>query len=395
MDLTFSLEDEAFRSEVRSFLGETLPPELAGMESQGFHLHRTQVAEWHRALYRRGWAAPNWPKEYGGPGWSPIQKYIFEIENGLANAPEISPLALSMVGPVICRFGAQEMKATFLEPILRGDLWFCQGFSEPQAGSDLANLRTRAVRDGDEYVISGQKTWTTAAHMADYMMCLARTNPTVKPQAGLSMILVPMTTKGVTVRPIYTIDGSHNINEVFLDDVRVPVENLVGTPDTGWTQAKFLLNHERTHNAYAGMLKRYAARFPALIDHALANGLSSVAATEYRRAAARLEIDIDAQEWSVLRILASDEGHGLTAAASALKVRGSELLLRAGELEQSIAGAQMAPRFHPHDTAPFKGEAHELVPGSVDRYLYFRAATIFGGSNEIQRGLIWNTLFRG
>lgn len=394
MDLTFSAEEEAFRSEVRTFLEENLPTDLARMEGQGFHMHRTQVDEFHRKLNERGWAAPNWPEEFGGPGWTPIQKYIFEVEYGRANGPELSLIALSMAGPVICRFGSDEMKGRFLKPILDAELWFCQGFSEPQAGSDLAHLKTRAVLDGDEYVITGQKIWTTSAHMADYMICLARTNPDVKPQAGLSMILIPMNAPEVTVRPIASIDGSHNINEVFLDDVRVPLANLIGEPNTGWTQAKYLLNHERTHNAYAGMLRRYVARIRHEIDLALENGLSAREADEYHRTLGQLEIDVDALEWSVLRVLASEESPLLGAAASALKVRGSELLLRAGELELSVAGTQMAPRFRFDETAPFKAFASDWVPGKLDQYLYFRASTIFGGSNEIQRGIIWNTLFR-
>jgi alkylation response protein AidB-like acyl-CoA dehydrogenase len=395
VQLAFTTEDEAFREQVRSFLRDNLPPELARKEARGFHLHRSEVDPWQRVLHDRGWVAPNWPKEYGGPGWTPIQKYIFEVEYGLANAPEISLIALGMAGPVICRFGSVEMKARFLEPMLRAELWFCQGFSEPDAGSDLASMKTRARRDGDEYVISGQKTWTTSAHRADYMLCLGRTNDQVKPQAGLSMILVPMDAPGVTVRPIATIDGAHHVNEVFLDEVRVPSANLIGAPDTGWSQAKFLLNNERTHNAYAGMLKRYVRRIPVLIDRALEQGLSDEGAAEYRRRVARLEIDVDALEWSVLRVLASDESPRLGAAASALKIRGSELLLRAGELELAVSGTQMVPRFRPDDGAPYHGDADPAVPGRLDQYLYFRASTIFGGANEIQRGIIWNTLYRG
>ena len=395
MQLAFTPEDEAFREEVRAFLRDHLPPELARKEATGFHLHRSEVDPWHRTLYKKGWVAPNWPKEHGGPGWTPIQKYLFEVEYGLANAPEISLIALGMVGPVICRFGSTEMKKRFLEPILRAEIWFCQGFSEPQAGSDLASVRTRAVKDGGDYIISGQKIWTTSAHMADYMICLARTNDQVKPQAGLSMILLPMDAPGVECRWIPTIDGSHNVNEVFLDDVRVPAANLIGEPDTGWTQAKFLLNNERTHNAYAGMLKRYVRRIPGMINRAQSQGLSAAEAAEYRRQVALLEIDVDALEWSVLRVLASEESPVLGAAASALKIRGSELLLKAGELELAIAGTQMVPRFQPTDSAPNYADASDWVPGKLDQYLYFRASTIFGGTNEIQRGIIWNTLYRG
>ena len=390
MDLTFRAEDEVFRSEVRAFLGAELPAALAAREAAGFHIDRRDLADWHRAVWRQGWIAPNWPQAHGGAGWTPIQRYIFELEYGLANAPELSLIALSMAGPVICRFGSDALKDRFLEPILRGDLWFCQGFSEPQAGSDLARLRTSAVRDGESLVISGQKTWTTAAHMADYMICLARTDATVKPQAGLSMILIPMDAPGVTVRQIETIDGDHHINEVFLDQVRVPASNLIGEPNSGWTQAKFLLGNERTHNAYIGMLRRYLHRIPGFIEAARARGLEHAIATELRRTHARLEIEVDALEWSVLRVLASEETPLLGAAASALKVRGSELLLRAGELEMAIFGGEIVPRFTPFDAEPLLAGA----PGRVSQYLYWRSATIFGGTNEIQRGIIWNTLFR-
>ncbi len=394
MNLHFTVADELFRTEVRAFLRERLSPELARREAQGFHLSRAEVAEWQSLLYERGWVAPNWPREFGGTGWTPIQKHIFEVEYGIANAPEISLIGLSMVGPVLCRFGSPELQQKFLDPILRGDVWFCQGFSEPQAGSDLASLRTRAVLDGDEYVISGQKTWTTAGHMADYMICLCRTDAEAKPQAGLSMILVPMKAPGVTLRPIETIDGDHTVNEVFLDEVRVPRAQLVGAPNSGWAQAKFLLGNERTHNAYVGMLKRYLARIPGLIEDEARKGLSAAAQNELRRKHALLEIDVDALEWSALRVLAGEEGPALDAAASALKVRGSEYLLRAGDLEMEILGRQVSPRFLSGDPSPLAAAAHPFAPGRTNQYLYWWASTIFGGTNEIQRGIIWNTLFR-
>lgn len=395
MDLAYTQADEDFRLEVRTFLQEQLPAELAAREAQGFHLHREDVSEWQRVLYNKGWVAPNWPKEFGGTGWSPIQRYIYDVEYGLANAPEYCLIGISMVGPVICRFGSPELQKEFLDPILRGDLWFCQGFSEPQAGSDLASLKTRAVREGDDYVITGQKTWTTDAHMADYMICLCRTNPEVKPQAGLSMILVPMDANGVEVRPIKTIDGQHTINEVFLDQIRVPQSLLVGEPDSGWIQAKFLLGNERTHNAYVGMLKRYLKRIRALIEQQTGNGLSDAEAQEYRRQRALLEIDVDALEWSALRVVAAEEGPQIAAAASAIKVRGSEYLLRAANLEMSILGRQIIPLFKPDDRPPLAAAADVMAPGRSAQYLYWRASTIFGGTNDIQRSIIWNTLHRG
>ena len=394
MKLAFSKEDDAFRSEVRAFLASELPQELARKESMGFHNCRETVHPWQQKLYLKGWAAPNWPREFGGTGWSPIQRYIFELECGLANAPEYSLIAMSMAGPMLCRFGSPELKQQFLDPMLKGDCWFCQGFSEPQAGSDLASLRTRAVRNGDTYVITGQKIWTTDAHMADYMICLARTNADVKPQAGLSMIIVPMDAPGVTVRPIPTIDGDAHVNEVFLEDVRVPSHYLIGEPDSGWTQAKFLLGHERTHNAYLGMLRRYLARIPALIDDELNRGLPASEATEYKRRHARLAIDVDALDWSVLRVLSGEEGPALGAAASAIAIRGATYLLRAAELEMAILGLQVAPRFHPAGKMPLAAGAPAAAPGRSTQYLYWWAATIFGGSDEIQRNIIWSTLFR-
>ncbi|HET8880871.1 MAG TPA: acyl-CoA dehydrogenase family protein [Solimonas sp.] len=394
MDLAFSAEDLAFRDDVRGFLRDHLPAGLARRESQGFHLSRAEVADWQRTLYAKGWVAPNWPKEFGGTGWNAIRKYIFDVECGIANAPEISLIALSMVGPVLCRFGSPELQRRFLDPILRGDLWFCQGFSEPQSGSDLASVRTRAVRDGGDYVVSGQKTWTTAAHMADYMICLCRTDADVKPQAGLSMLLLPMDAPGVTVRPIATIDHDHTVNEVFLDDVRVPATNLVGEPDSGWQQARFLLGNERTHNAYVGMLKRHLLRIVRLIDAAPARGASAAACAQFRRAHALLEIDVDALEWSALRVVAGEQGAALDAAASALKIRGSEYLLRAADLEMEIVGRDAAARFAPDDAPPLPAGADPLAVGRATQYLYWRASTIFGGANEIQRSIIWNTLFR-
>lgn len=394
MKLAFSDEDKAFRQEVRAFIAAELPADLARREAMGFHNGRATVDPWQRKLHARGWAAPSWPREYGGTGWSPIQRYIFELECGLANAPEYSLIAMSMVGPVICRFGSPALQERFLAPMLSGDCWFCQGFSEPQAGSDLASLRTRAVRDGDDYVINGQKIWTTDAHMADYMICLARTDPDARPQAGLSMIIVPMDAPGVTVRPIGTIDGDAHVNEVFLEDVRVPAGHLIGKPNEGWTQAKFLLGHERTHNAYVGMLCRYLARIPGLIDDECTRGLGPVEAAEYRRRHALLAIDVEALQWSVLRVLAGEEGPRLNAAASAIAIRGAEYLLRAADLETAIFGPQVIPRFRPDDSLPLPAGAPASAPGRSTQYLYWWAATIFGGTDEIQRNIIWNTLFR-
>ena len=394
MEFGFSTSEEQFRAEVRAFLKDNLPSALASLEARGFHLDREDIATWQTCLYNKGWVAPNWPVKFGGTGWTPVQRYLFELECGLANAPELSPIALSMVGPVITHFGSEKLKQRFLDPILRGEVWFCQGFSEPGAGSDLASLKTQAVRDGDSYVITGQKTWTTGAHFTDHMICLARTNMAVKPQAGLSMFVVPMNSPGISVRPIETIDNDHTVNEVFLDTVRVPAENLIGEVDRGWIQAKFLLGHERTHNAYIGLLKRYLTRIPKLIAEEQSSGLSEATARQLTRKHARLEIDVTSLEWSVLRTLASDDSPELAAAASGLKIRGSEYLLRASDLENEILGPQVAPTFDRNSMEPWSAQACDHAPGRTTQYLYWRASTIFGGSNEIQRSIIWNTMFK-
>lgn len=394
MELQFSPEDTQFREEVRRFLRDSLPQELAQREAQGFHLPRSALSAWQSTLYRKGWAAPHWPTAHGGTGWTPVRRFVYEMEYGLANAPEFSVIAISLVGPVLARFGSPSLKDEFLDPMLRGDVWFCQGFSEPGAGSDLANLKTQAVRDGDHYVITGQKTWTTVAHEADFMICLARTRTDGKPQAGLSMLIVPMDAQGVTVRPIETLDGGHTINEVFLDGVRVPARHLVGEEHSGWQQAKFLLSNERTYNAHIGLLKRYLARIPDRIAQGLAEGLSSADAEELRRRHAELDINVTALEWSVLRTLVGEDSTVATAAASGLKVRGSEYLIGVSDLENAILGPQVIPRFTPQSEQAGLAGAGAHAPGRTAQYLYWRASSIFGGSNEIQRNIIWNAISR-
>lgn len=380
MRLSYTAEELDFRSEVRAFLWDELPTELAAREGATSHLRRGDYAIWHQILARKGWAAPNWPTEYGGTGWSPAQRHIWEIEYGRACAPEISIIGISLAGPVICKFGSEDLKARYLAPILSGEYYFCQGFSEPQAGSDLANLRTHAVLDGEDYVINGQKIWTSHASEADFMICLCRTDPSAKPQAGLSMIIVPMHATGVTVRQIPSIDEQHSIFEVFLDQVRVPVSELIGEPDKAWTYAKYLLDHERTHNAYAGVLRRYLDRLRGM----------KIPSEAFRRRLSVLEIDVDALEWSVLRVLSETDGRAVSAAASALKVTASELLTRAGHMEIEALGVDSLIKDGSDPAA-----VSARLPGSegkLAQLLYWHAASVFGGANEIQRGIIWNGL---
>ena len=394
MKLTFSSADEAFREEVRGFLQHNLPPQLAEREAQGFHLRRADYRDWHQILHRQGWAAPGWPLECGGTGWTPVQRHIWDIEYGLANAPEISIIGLGLVGPLICAFGDERQKQHYLPKILNGDFYFCQGFSETSAGSDLAQVRTKAVRDGDDYVVNGHKVWTSHAPDADFMICLCRTDASVKPQKGLSMLIIPMDAPGVTVRTIDTIDDAHSVSEVFLDDVRVPASERLGEENMAWSYAKFLLNNERTHNAYIGMLKRYLHRLRLALGTPLSIHQGDSTQAALRNRLSHLEIEIDALEWSVLRVLSSPPAKDSSAGASALKVTASDLLLRTSELELDILGNECLPRFDSDTAMPLPAGASAQAPGKVPQYLYWRASSIFGGANDIQRSIIWNTLYR-
>lgn len=396
MDLTLSPEDARFRDEVRAFLRANLPADVARRTRKGFQPAREDQQAWHRILHAKGWAAPEWPAEYGGTGWTELQKFIYEVEYGLADAPDISVPGIHLVGPVICRFGSDHLRQTFLPQLLRGDWYFAQGFSEPSAGSDLANLRTRAVRDGDHYVVNGQKIWTSEAHFADYVFALVRTNPDVKPQAGLSMILIDLKSPGVSVRPIVTIDDCHHVNEVFFDNVRVPTSNLIGEPDKAWTYAKFLLDSERTYNAHIGRLLRRLRRVRELASTLEREHGTPALSPAQQDKLARLAFDIQALQWSVLRVLLGGlQGPALGAAASGLKVQGSHLLLRLSDLELEVMGPHGLPRFTPADgesAAALATQAPHDAPGLMAQYFYWRASTIFGGSNDVQRSIVWNAL---
>ena len=389
MDLTYTGDDLAFRDQVRAFLEAELPADLRHKVHNHLRLHKDDYVRWHRILARQGWVAPGWPREYGGPGWTPVQRHIFEEECARAGTPPVLPFGVNMVAPVIMAFGSEEQKAYYLPRILACEDWWCQGYSEPGAGSDLASLKTTAVRDGDHYVVNGQKTWTTLAQHADMIFCLVRTDPAVRKQEGISFLLIDMHAPGVTVRPIIMLDEDHEVNEVFFDNVRVPAANLVGQENRGWTYAKYLLGHERTGIAAVGRSKRELARLKALARREQKNGEPLLRDPLFAAKVADLEIELMALEMTVLRVLAqADKAPGPE--ASVLKVRGTEIQQRLSELMVEAAG----PLALPFDPAYLEGEhPHSAIDDDfaaplLPHYFNFRKTSIYGGSNEIQRNII-------
>ena len=391
MNLDFSPEEVAFRDEIRTFIADNYPPELRAKQESGRELDREDFLSWHRILGARGWSGPAWPKEYGGPGWSPGQRFIFAEELAAAGTVPILPFGIAMVAPVIMKFGTPEQKAKFLPPILKGETWWCQGYSEPGSGSDLASLSTKAVRDGHHYIVNGQKTWTTLAQFADWGFFLVRTDPTAKKQEGISFLLIDRKSPGVTVRPIITRDGAHEVNEVWLEDVRVPVENRVYNENEGWTCAKFLLAHERTGIAGVARSKRGLEKLRAIAADELQDGRPLAEDPFFARRVAELEIDLMALELTELRSLSREgAGKGPGPESSLLKIKGTEVQQRATELVLEAAGQYGAPHLDPDETpgdnALPVGPKH--ARGVADTYFNMRKASIYGGSNEIQRNII-------
>jgi len=380
MDLSFSAADLAFRDEVRRFLGEPLPASLIARNRAGETLSKADRTAWQKALADRGWAGVNWPVEYGGTGWNAIQKHIFWEELALADAPPVSPFGLAMVAPVIMHFGTEEQKARFLPPILATDVWWCQGYSEPGAGSDLAGVRTRAVRDGDHYLVNGSKTWTTDAHHADWMFCLVRTSTEGKKQEGITFLLIDLKTPGISIRPIITVDGGHEVNEVFFQDVRVPVGNRIGQENKGWTYAKALLTHERTGIAGVFWCKRQLARLRDVASRGVGGQPAAMEQPLFRARMAAVEIQLQALEMTDLRTLATvSSGQAPGPESSILKIRGTEIQQALTELLIEAAGPA-ALEFGPDGDR----ETGRLMP----LYLNHRKATIFGGTSEIQKNII-------
>jgi pimeloyl-CoA dehydrogenase large subunit len=389
MDLNFSAEDTTFRDEVRHFVAEHLPADIRRKVINAQHLGREDYLRWQRILHAHGWGASSWPAEHGGPGWSAVQRHLFDEECFAGGAPGQISFGLKMVAPVIMRFGTPEQQRRFLPRIADGTDWWCQGYSEPGSGSDLASLRTRAVRDGDHYVVNGQKTWTTLAQHADWIFCLCRTDPAAKKQSGISFILIDMKSKGITVRPIQTIDGGREVNEVFLDDVQVPVANLVGEENRGWDYAKFLLGNERTGIARVGVSKERIRRIRELAAQVESGGKPVLEDQGFREKLAAVEIELKALELTQLRVVADENKHGKgkpNPASSVLKIKGSEIQQTTTELLMEVIGPFAAP-FDEHGDDG-SNEAMDWTAQIAPSYFNNRKVSIYGGSNEIQRNII-------
>ncbi len=391
MQLSFTPAEIAFRDEIRHFFRTEIPADIRKRTAEGEHLSKSDFTAVQRILNARGWAVPHWPREWGGQDWTPVQRYIFAEEMQRAAVPPPLQFNVQMVGPVIATFGNDEQKQRFLPATANLDIWWCQGFSEPGAGSDLASLRTRADRDGDHYVVNGQKAWTTLGQYADWIFCLVRTDREAKKQQGISFLLIDMTTPGITVRPTITIDGAHEVNEIFFDDVRVPAENLVGEQNRGWDYAKFLLGHERTSIARVGVSKERIARAKRLAREVIVGDGSLWDDAEFRRRVAGIEVRIKALEITQLRVVAKarDGDERPDPNSSILKIRGSELQQETTELLKDIAGPYGLPMWHEGDEGsnePGFGPAWaSTLAGS---YFNNRKVSIYGGSNEIQRNII-------
>lgn len=389
MDLRYTDDELAFRDEVRAFFKDALPADLRRAAEQGQRYSAAQLRRWQRILYERGWATPAWSPEWGGTGWSSVKQYIFKEE--LHMAPAFEPLSfnVNMIGPVLIAFGTPEQKAHFLPRIASLEYWFCQGFSEPGAGSDLASLRTRAVREGDEYVINGQKLWTSTAHHADWMFCLVRTDPDARKQRGITYLLIDMKTPGLTIRPIITIDGNHETNEVFFDNVRVPVTNRVGEENRGWDYAKYLLSHERSGIARVGVSKARVQRAKQLArlvpdgDGVLWDNV------RFRERVASLEVELKALEMTQMRVIAeSTAGAGPDPKTSILKIKGSELQQLATELLLEVAGPDAIPFDPGYLTGAEPMREPEWALTIAPNYYFARHVSIVGGSNEIQKNIL-------
>lgn len=392
MDLNFSAEEVAFRHEVRAFIDASLPAETRAWMVAGKSPTKAMVVEWQKILNAKGWAVPEWPVQWGGPGWSAAQKYIFREELQMAPAPSPLGFNVNMCGPVIIAFGTEEQKARFLPRMANLDDWWCQGFSEPGAGSDLAGLKCRAVREGDEWVINGQKTWTTLAQHADWIFLLCRTNPEAKKQEGISFILCPMNLPGITVRPIITIEGGHEVNEVFFDDVRVPVGNLVGEENRGWDCAKYLLGNERFGQARVGASRERIRRLKIIARESMDGGRPLIEDPDFRRQMTEIEVELKALEMTVMRVIAQDMKRADSKpnpATSVLKIKGTEIQQGVSEMLMKAAGPYAWVDGDPDEEGSNEWDlAPDWAFGLAGTYFNWRKQSIYGGSNEIQRNIM-------
>ena len=392
MDLNYSEQERTFQAEVRAFLAENLPEDIAAKVRLGDGLTKDMMDLWHSILNAKGWLATTWPKAFGGPGWTPVQKHIFEEECCRAYAPRIVPFGLNMLGPVLQKFGTAEQQESILPRILSGEDWWCQGYSEPGAGSDLASLKTRAIREGDAYIINGQKTWTTLGQHANKIFCLVRTSSEGKPQEGISFVLVDLDTPGIEMRPIRLIEGGHEVNEVFFTDVRVPVSNLVGEENKGWTIAKFLLSHERTGIAGVGFSMQ-ALEEVKVLAHTIRRGAKRLIDDPlFAARLAKVEIDLEAMKITNLRMLFQAQKQGAPGPeTSMLKIKGTVINQELRDLARRALGPLAAPfPGHVTDGNILFGPADTAF--NAARYFNNRKTSIFGGSNEIQRNILTKTM---
>ena len=386
MDLAFTSQEQEFRETIRAWVQQNLPRELSHKVHNALQLTREDMQQWGKILGKKGWLGHAWPKEFGGPGWNAIEKHLFEEECALAGAPRVVPFGPVMVAPVIMAFGNAEQQKRFLPGIASGDVWWSQGYSEPGSGSDLASLKTRAERVGDKYIVNGQKTWTTLGQYGEWIFCLVRTSSEGKPQTGISFLLIDMKSPGVTVRPIVLLDGSAEVNEVFFDNVEVPVENLIGEENKGWNYAKHLLAHERTNIADVNRAKRELERLKRI---AKAEGVFDD--MRFRDEIAKLEVDVIALEMLVLRVLAAEKsGKQSLDIAGLLKIRGSEIQQRYSELMMLAAGPFSLPLIREAMEAGWQGDSvgQAHCAPLASSYFNMRKTTIYGGSNEVQRNIV-------
>jgi alkylation response protein AidB-like acyl-CoA dehydrogenase len=396
VEIALSKDELAFAERMRNFFTSEIPAEIRAKGDRGEHLTREDYVTTQQILNAHGLAVPHWPTEWGGQEWTPIQRHLWAEEMALAHVPPPLAFNAAMVGPVIATFGTEAQKQRFLAPTANLDIWWCQGFSEPNAGSDLASLKTTAVLDGDEYVVNGQKTWTTLAQYSDWIFCLVRTNPEAKKQQGISFLLIDMQSDGVTVRPIQLIDGGYEVNEVFFDNVRVPADQLVGEVDRGWDCAKFLLGNERTTNAGTGIIKTRILRLKRAAGETMSNGAPIIDDPLFQARLTRLEVETTALEMSVLRVLANETKNAgkPDPVSSVLKLRGSELQQEATELLVDVLGPAALPY---RESADVPAGFAQLPDGAIDampRYFNWRKASIYAGSNEVQRTIIAKAILK-